>query len=519
MMKLLSDDTVRQFIVDGCISLEPDVDDEIHATIDRRLRRYIATESHLGNNVVSRIPIIWDVLRCSVIRGAITSLLGPNYYVHPHRAIHTSTPVEDKTANYPPDFNGPPMGKGSRAGSGWHQDAQSPLSRPRYHTPKFLIGFYFPHETPELMGPTRFQAGSYLYSETVAPSGVVLNDCIAAGTFLLLHFDTVHAGWPNRTETSRHMLKFIFTRTDSPQITWDHRERDWQMPTKYFAERDLSPAWQFNWNWMRDVPHESQDDAKVADLNSTDQEKRIAAIYGRYSSSDIATLIDRILGLRGQGRENRRLAVVDKQTIARDNVHRDDRRWNERAIVFDDAAYALAASDPQIAEDVVPLLASDDPWIVMNALFVLGELGPRASHCVPFVRKLLSHPLQQVVRTAVDALTNIGSNLESALDPLHDLIRRNNTDWLEPQVMRGWHGQDQVRLNIAFCLLSAINFDNDVEKIERILVDALKDSNGYVAAVAVEALTRIGTTNAQAHVIGYLQDRRWDESITIRRPF
>ena len=52
------------------------------------------------------------VLRSPSIAGALTSLLGPNYYVHPHRAIHTSRPVEDKSAVYDEDFNGTADGQG-----------------------------------------------------------------------------------------------------------------------------------------------------------------------------------------------------------------------------------------------------------------------------------------------------------------------------------------------------------------------------------------------------------------------
>ena len=33
------------------------------------------------------------------------------------------------------------MGDGSTATSLWHQDAQSPLAKARYHFPRFLLGF------------------------------------------------------------------------------------------------------------------------------------------------------------------------------------------------------------------------------------------------------------------------------------------------------------------------------------------------------------------------------------------
>ena len=134
MSYLLNDDQVHDFIANGFLRLEPDVAETLHNNIARDIEFAIEKENgSYGNNIVSRVPALWDIIRSRRIDGALTSLLGPNYYVHPHRAIHINRPVEDKTTIYPDDFDGPPMGKGSMAGSGWHQDAQSPLSRARHH--------------------------------------------------------------------------------------------------------------------------------------------------------------------------------------------------------------------------------------------------------------------------------------------------------------------------------------------------------------------------------------------------
>lgn len=83
--------------------------------------------------------------------------------------------------------------------------------------------------------------------------------------------------------------------------------------------------------------------------------------------------------------------------------------------------------------------------------------------------------------------------------------------------MRGWTGEDQVRLNAAFALLSGINYDNDLDQIETILGQVLDDPNGYVPAVAVETLTRLGTTSSHATALRYLQDRRWDDTLLGRQ--
>ena len=522
MQKLLTDEQVQQFIVDGCISLQPDVDPSVHQSIDTQVREAVEKEFHPGNNIVSRVPLIWDVLRSPVIHGALTSLLGPNYYVHPHRAIHTSTPVEDKEASFEADKNGPPMGRGSRAGSGWHQDAQSPLSRSRHHTPKYLIGFYFPHETPEVMGPTRYQAGSYLFSEPVKPSGVVLPDKVDAGTFLLLHFDTVHAGWPNRTDRTRYMLKFVFQRTDQPSIpTWDTRSSEWNVPSSIRTEKDLSSGWKYIWSWMRGSEFEPTNGEDLsADLNNIDQEKRIAAIY-QDNSTNLDVLLDQVDGLAGQEMHERRLAKTSEgKSVPRDHVIGIERRWNERAIVWDDATYALGALGKTAIAPILDRLAkAEDPWVCMNYLFALGEIGPSAVQAVPTIVEYVKHPLQQVVRTALDALAGIGENLDCSLDAIESLFDASNDDWHDPQVMRGWHGEDQIRMNAVLTLLSAINREHDRTQIERIFEKALGDQNGYVSAIAVEGLTRLGTETSTASALRFLYDRRWDETLRPHKPF
>ena len=84
---------------------------------------------------------------------------------------------------------------------------------------------------------------------------------------------------------------------------------------------------------------------------------------------------------------------------------------------------------------------------------------------------------------------------------------------------RGWHGEDQVRLNAVFALLSAVNDPEDIDRIETILEASLNDPCGYVGAVASEALVRIGSKRSMATAVRYLSDRRWDESLRHMKPY
>lgn len=101
-MKLLSDAEVREFIVNGFLVIEPDVDPALHGSIDRQLANAWENESWYGNNIVSRVPDLHQIVRCPRVDGAITSIAGPDYINHPHRAMHVSTPVEDASSTMPP---------------------------------------------------------------------------------------------------------------------------------------------------------------------------------------------------------------------------------------------------------------------------------------------------------------------------------------------------------------------------------------------------------------------------------
>ncbi len=503
---LLDDETVREFIANGFVTLTPDVDPSVHAEIDAMLRYSYEHEGRHGNNIVSRIPRIHDVLRCSVVDGALRSIAGEHYYFHPHRAIHRSTPVDDKTVELTPEVNAPRMGQGSNSGSGWHADAQSPLSRARHHTPRYVIGFYFPHDTPLALGPTRVQAGSYLYSNPIAPTAVVLPDFVAAGTFILLHFDMVHAGYPNLGDMDRYMVKFVFTRTQAPTSpTWRSDDSEWHRPAATIPEFDLPDTWSWIWHWMRGAPHFSQGKGSRVGLGTDDQIARLNAIY----AADVDA--DDLVRHAGASKHERLLVDGDRP---RDDIRGNPRIWNERAVVMEDETYALVARGK--GSDLLALLGHDDPWIQINAAFGAGELGLDA---IDRIAPLLGSPHQQVVRQALDAIGCIGRGIGPALDAIERLLTRSNTAWHTPQVGRGWHGEDQVRLNAAFALLNAVNAGEEFEVMERILEAALDDRNGYVGAVACEALVRIGTRPAMSAAVRYLSDRRWDESLRHVKPF
>ena len=520
---LLDDERVREFICNGFLRLTPDVPATVHQEVDALLRHACERETWYGNNILPRVPRMHEVLDCPVVRGALISLLGEDYYLHPHRAVHSSTPVERRDIELTPEVDAPLMGKGSAAGSGWHQDAQSPLSRARHHVPRYLIGFYFPHDVPVATGPTRIQAGSHLHAQPVQPHDVVLEH-IPAGTFLLLHFDMVHAGFPNRTDRTRYRAKFVFTRSRPPSApSWHHSDPEWRRPAACMPDFDLPATWTHIWNWMHgETPtgraHQCAEGNTCA-FGDLHQPTRLEAIYGGGHTTD--ALRDALLAHAGQNKHERALFTDDAgRPQPRDDVRGYPRRWNERAVVMEDAAYAFAAQGAEAVPTLAELLEHEDPWMRINAAFALGEIGPPARQCAPALARRLDSPLQQEVRQVLDALAAIGGALGPALPRIERLLTRSNPHWQAPQVMRGWSGEDQVRLNAAFALLSGATAGEHREELERIAKASLGDKNGYVSAVATETLARIGTPSACAAALRFLAERRWDDTLMGRaKPF
>ena len=514
---LLNDEQVRSFIVNGMLVLRADVDESTHQEINSQLTYTNQNETWLGNNLPSRIPLIHEILRSPTINGALISLAGPNYYVHPHRALHRSTPVEGVFENLNAETNAPKMGKNSTAGSGWHQDAQSPLARARHHLPKYLIGFYFPHDTPREMGPTRLIPGSYLDSEPTEIRDVVLPDFVEAGTFLLVHFDMVHAGYPNQTESDRHMVKFVFARTEIPTSpSWNIEDTRWVQPKNTLVSKNLTSASTYIWRWLIGTSQGGNHSSNPSNKNSdSDSSSRLSKIYCKVNAGDVEALIKSLLAKKGQ-QKHERILVKDHENnpIPRDDVRNYPVRWNERAVVMEDEAYRLAAIGKDAIGPLTDVLPSSDPWIQINAAFAIGEINEYPERTLSALLRLLDSPHHQVVRQVLDALAfNTNSFDKTCFRAVETVITKAASNWQTPLVQRGWTGQDQVRLNAAFLLLNAAKASNLKAETERLLTPLLKDSNGYAAAVAAEGLIRLKSPTSIPAAIQYLQDRRWDESI------
>ena len=523
----LDDEQVRRFICDGVVVLDSGVAPEVHQRIYDRIQWSNTHEFNMGNNVLPRVAELQQILDAPAVRGALQSVLGDGYLLHPHRFMHASEPLDEEERNLSPagDEHRPPMGKGSTANSGWHRDGQIPLGRARYHLPRTALIFYFPQDTPVERGPTRVIPGTHLQSclqKSDYPFAFVPQD-IKAGTFLLVAFDIAHAGLSNRTDLSRYMFKFVFLRTRNPLgPSWDGGEVEWRPPKARLGRYDHGKAWSYIWDWMRGAPRfatrdptASNDMQKwIAALNGNDQAARIEAIYelAAMGADAIAPLRGSLLQYAGLQREFKAPCHVAQGGEYAPEGDPDVRRWNEWACVPQDEAYALGAMGEVAVEPLTDLLGHDDAWIKINAAFALGEIGTPAACAVPDLVELLDHEFHQVARASLDAMAYIGTNIRVALPAIRKLLSVDQPAWQRLDGER-WTGENQARFN-AMCAL--LNSDIPVEELDDLMIDCLDDDTAYVHALALEALTRSRRGEDRPglrRTLHYLKTHRWDHML------
>ena len=160
---LLDDDAVARWLVDGYIEFDPDVDDAVHEGLFEAAKgvhdeaRAIGGDSNhiqvTGDNLRARIPDVDRVLQAPRVHGALASLLGPGYVLHPHNFVHESS-VRDQS---------------------FHQDGNLPWNdrgHYRTHKPNWVVLFYYPQAVSSELGPTEVLAGSqYWTTDFEKPDG------------------------------------------------------------------------------------------------------------------------------------------------------------------------------------------------------------------------------------------------------------------------------------------------------------------------------------------------------------
>ena len=533
--KLLADEQVRRFITDGFLILSPDVPELVHQRIDERLLWMVHNENNPGNNVLPMVPEMYDVLNCSVVHGALASILGWDYALHPHRFVHNNEPGKIDESGVAK------VGAGSASFVGWHQDDHSPLSRPRHHYPRYAMILYYPQDTPVERGPTQLIPATH-FSSTHSNEDKMrgLQAAGPAGTCVLAHFDIVHGGSLNTSDRTRNMAKFVFARCSEPvSPSWDNRVSEWISPAEHLSPVENDTVWRHQWEWLSgrkptlaptNLLEPGELSAVIDQYDSRHLQRNIDAA-NQLGCSDSLEAINALLSLLVDEEPLRQAAIYSLANIGAAAVkplssHLESIAeelelagepcgWNEGAVVMEDFAYALAAIGGLAVPELVSLLQSSNEWVRINAVFALGEMGAQASAAIPSLIKLLHDESHSVVRTALDAIGQIRVGSSAALPEIKRLLASPRSSfpesWTAPQ-RRKWACLDQVRLNAVMALL---RMGAEANGAEVWLGEFLDDDCGYVGGFGIEYLLRRNSAAAQDAVIDYLYRHRWDNTLRV----
>ncbi|MBM3263296.1 MAG: HEAT repeat domain-containing protein [candidate division Zixibacteria bacterium] len=350
---LLDDAKMRSFVSDGYVTLKTDFSRELHEAVGARIEALFENGGNPGNNLLPHVPEIQDVFDHPAVHGALTSLLGPGYYLHPHRHCH---------------YN-PPGSPGQRN----HKDSWSKY----HHRPRWAMGFYYPQDTPVELGPTGVTPGSHYYNGSAGPNQEIPLTG-EAGTVILVHYDLWHRGTANTSDKKRYMVKFLFTRLEEPDgPVWDTKNSGWT------DDDDLMGA--SVWRWYTgqhdatDGYHGNEDVANLLNtLRGDDETAALRAAYALAAMGDV--VLPGLLTVLG-----------DPSPSARRN-----------------AGYALAAIGASAVPGLIDVCTDAPEEVRASALDTLSDMGREAREALPVIVRHLGDLSEKVRRAAADAAGTVG---------------------------------------------------------------------------------------------------------------
>ena len=480
----LTDAQMRDFIVNGYLTVKTDLPRSFHETIYRKTQEYTEKEGNLGNNVLPRVPELQAIFEEPAVRGAFSSILGENYVMHSHRHPHRNNPHSD--------------------GQGFHKDSYWGYQKVRHHRPRWAMAFYYPQDSPLQIGPSAVLPGTQYYSTRITKNNDgELAVSGEAGTLTIIHFDLWHRGMANLTDKTRYMMKFQFIRMDAPQAPeWNVADSDWKLEDVDPATPMHQGTWRHVWNWMAGtsngqptLPVNGNLTKHITALGDDDASVRSRAAdeLGMFSESAAEAIPRLIEGLHDHYEPVRLNAAYALGAIGEPAVPQlIETLGTEDDVMRRMAAYALAA----VGEPAVPALSEalqhTDDAVRIEATYALAQIGTPAVPAIPALMERAKDEAVEVRRYLAEAFGSIGPAAAPAVPVLCDILSSDD--------------DGQARFEAALALAQIGPGASDAVPV---LASAFADENRYVRDNAVVALKRIDTPEAETALFDYLLMARW----------
>jgi hypothetical protein len=510
---LLDDQAMQRFIVEGYLTLHSELPRDYHARIYDELEPLDETGPMGHNNLLPCVPDLRAMIEEPVVVGALTSLLGPDYYLHFHRHDHVNYPDGAQPLHKDGDNHS------HQAVDGWR----------RYHPTRYAMLFYYPQDTPVEAGPTGIVPRSQyvlrrdvenVRREADAKRGEIMRqmredmdaeafrgtnrfkryaelerelsarypDLVAAvqeistpwedakiplsgdaGTISIVHFDLVHGRFAaNVTGRQRHMVKFLFSRKEEPtRPSWNHVSPAWQGP----ADDSQKPIWQHIWSWHLGTNDTTMSSRTIDDLTiglaDTDDAKAIGAAYE--------------LGSTQPG-----LSVLF------------ERFFSDDAGLRSIASYGIARAGQAGLPTLLARLDEPDVAQQVRIIDVIGDIGPAAVAAVEAITRFANSPEVTVRRAAIEALGML-TQLQSTLD-----LEVVGT------LSGALNDEDAIVVRNATFAISRLGAKACNDEIVDRLNANLAHWHHHVRGWSIEALQRIDDPRALQLALRYLMSARWD---------
>jgi GNAT superfamily N-acetyltransferase len=505
---LLTDEQMLQFITKGYLVLNNEIPESLHKSVMSTIYHVLHEEGNPGNNILPRVPEIQHFFDTPLVRGALTSVLGPDFYMHPHRHCHYNRPKEQ-----------------TPGGGKWHKDGI--WSSNRSHRPWWAMIFYYTHDIKEDLGPTAIMPGTQYYEKFLGDRGETLLPTGKAGTMVLVHFDLWHRASLNISDLDRYMLKFQFVRLKEPQSpSWNHQNEALIVP-EGLPVQHLN-LWQDIWDWLRCKREPFQD--KLDQPNSFQVSQLREKL--RSEHADIRANAADELGLMGEAAAGCAAdlgsLLQDEQEIVALNASYALGRMGATGVAelegriasgtrqeAERAAYGLQGAGSLAIPGLQILLQHPDERRRGLAAFVLGMIGESAQEVVPSLIAALADESEWVRRNAVEALGMLGKPADLVIPALTEaLLHSLTTETKETSVSRNKDVYAQTYITNKIGYTAALSLlragkEGNAEQVVKALEKALSSNDRYVRAYASEALTHIRTDEAVDIMIRYYRSSRW----------
>ena len=558
---LLTDEQMRGFIVNGYVRVQTHLPDAVHEAIFNRSEGLFSGTSdprkdfarNPQNNIVPMIPELRQVLEAPELVGALTSILGPDYLLHPHRHCHPNYPAGG-------DGDGTDNGGGTDAGPRLtmipHKDGHANGAKPRHRVPRWAIIFYYPQDCPQEQGPTAVIPRSQYHHvlthdqalqfptkdstiplpETAAGGSLLLPESYVyrkllplscpLGTVSIMHFDVGHSVLANLMERMRYGHKFVFMRTRNPSApSWNLAAGGWQTPALPDDAPDNEIVWTSIWNWLRGSSDRFErgaggDSGSVAEhlaalQSGTDLERagaagalgfaaaRDGAVAAAVAAPLCAALRDafepvRLNALYALGAAGA-AAIPHLLPLLQEGAEYFD---HNQVLNINHVADALAAIGAPAVAPLVAALADPQEHVRASVAYGLGEMGAAAAGAVQALTRVVRDDSAAVRFHAISALGMIAKPAAPIIDALIPVLDSEGGDELFDVGI----SRSQLR-NVAVQAL--IRVDARTPEAAAALARAVTDQEPYVAAFAGEQLRRIGTAEALGHLADALSWARW----------